>query len=322
VPAAAAPAAPRLSLPAWLPPSRLLGGFYIQRPISSGAAGSVFVAQRAHERHEENAECYALKVPQYNGQNSRTLTEQEFLSLFREEAGALLTLAPHPNLAGFVTFDAVARPKPILVMELVSGASLERILDRRELSMASAFAILDGIAAGLGGMHAQGLGHLDIKPANIIMRPTGATDLVAEAPAAMPVLVDFGLAGRKIRPGCASPHYGAPEIWDPGMYGSNEPTAADVYAFCCLAYELLVGRPLFAAETLPGLIGCHFEHDGNPAGLAALHATRTLAPLAQILAAGFAPNPRSRATIVEIRDALRELQPSLRTTAWPLALPA
>ena len=39
--------APTLQLPAWLAPSRLHGGFYIQRPLSSGAAGSVFVAQRA-----------------------------------------------------------------------------------------------------------------------------------------------------------------------------------------------------------------------------------------------------------------------------------
>ena len=320
-PAIADPA-PRLRLPAWLPPSRLLGGFYIQRSISSGAAGSVFVAQRAHERHDEDAESYALKVPSYNGQNSRTLNEQEFLTLFREEAGALLTLAPHPNLAGFVTFDAAARPKPILVMELVSGASLERILDRRELSTASAFAILDGIASGLGAMHAQGLGHLDLKPANVILRqPRGEGDLVADAQAA-PVLVDFGLAGRKIRPGCASPHYGAPEVWDPGMYGSTEPTAADVYGFACLAFELLAGRPLFSADTLPGLIACHFEHDGNPAGLAALHATRALAPLAQILAAGLAPNPRARPTIVEVRDALRGLQPALRAAEWPLALPA
>jgi eukaryotic-like serine/threonine-protein kinase len=321
-PAAADPA-PRLQLPAWLPPSRLLGGFYVQRPISSGAAGSVFVAQRAHERHDENAESYALKVPQYNGQNSRTLTEQEFLSLFREEAGALLTLAPHPNLAGFVNFDAAARPKPILVMELVAGASLERVLERRELSMPTVFAILDGVASGLGAMHAQGLGHLDLKPANVIMRaPRGEADLVTDAPHVVPVLVDFGLAGRKIRPGCASPHYGAPEVWDPGMYGSTEPTTADVYGFSCLAYELLVGRPLFTADTLPGLIACHFEHDGNPAGLAALQATRALAPLAQIVAAGLAPNPRGRANIVEIRDALRDLQPALRAAEWPLALPA
>ena len=55
---------------------------------------------------------------------------------------------------------------------------------------------------------------------------SAGADLLADAPRPSPVLVDFGLAGRKIRPGCASPHYGAPEIWDPGMYGSNEPTAA------------------------------------------------------------------------------------------------
>jgi serine/threonine protein kinase len=321
------PSAPqaRLRLPAWLPPSRLLGGFYIQRPISSGAAGSVFVAQRAHERHDEKAEAYALKVPSYNGQNSRTLTEQEFLSLFREEAGALLTLAPHPNLAGFVTFDAVARPKPILVMELVTGPSLERVLDKRDLSTDAAFAILDGIAAGLAAMHSQGLGHLDIKPANVIMRQTeGETtgDLASEGLAPMPVLVDFGLAGRKIRPGCASPHYGAPEVWDSGMYGVTEPMAADVYGFCCLAYELCVGRPLFAGDSLPALIACHFEHDGKPEGLEALRSDLKLAPLAQILASGLVPDPRGRATIAQIREALRDLQPRLRKTAWPLAAAA
>jgi len=79
------------------------------------------------------------------------------------------------------------------------------------------------------------------------------------------------------------------------MYGSTEPTAADVYGFCCLAYEMFMGRPLFGADTLPALIACHFEHDGNPVGLAALHATPALAPLAQILAAGLVPKPRAGA---------------------------
>jgi hypothetical protein len=322
-PAPADAQAPRLRLPGWLPPSRLMGGFYIQRPISSGAAGSVFVAQRAHERHEERAEAYALKVPSYNGQNSRTLTEQEFLHLFREEAGALLTLQPHPNLAGFVTFDAAARPKPILVMELVNGPSLERVLDKRDLSISSAFAILDGMAAGLGAMHGQGLGHLDIKPANVIMRVAegaASADLLGDAMAPSPVLVDFGLAGRKIRPGCASPHYGAPEVWDPGMYGPTPPSAADVYGFCCLAYELFMGKPLFAGDSLPALIARHFEHDGNPDGLTGLRDDLTFAPLAQILAAGLVPDPRGRATIDELRDALRDLQPRLTKAAWPLAL--
>src|SRR6185295_8096897 len=123
--------------------------------------------------------------------------------------GALLTLPAHPNLAGFVTFDARARPKPILVMELVRGPTLERLLDKRELSVPAAFGILDGIAAGLAIMHAVGIGHLDVKPGNVILRQTdpgaGSKLINIDALAPAPVLVDFGLAGRKVRPGCASP---------------------------------------------------------------------------------------------------------------------
>src|SRR4029079_18667543 len=143
---------------------------YIVRPIGNGAGGSVFVARRAEERNEQSAESYALKVPSYNGQNAHTLSEEEFLQLFREEAGALLTLPQQENLAGFVTFDARARPKPILVMELVHGPTLERIVEKQELSVPTCFAILQGIASGLGAMHATGCGHFDVKPSNIILR--------------------------------------------------------------------------------------------------------------------------------------------------------
>ena len=96
-------------------------------------------------------------MPSYSGQNAHTLSEEQFLQLFREEAGALLTLPQQQNLAGFVTFDARARPKPILVMELVHGPTVERILEKQELSVPTAFAILQGIASGLGAMHATGV---------------------------------------------------------------------------------------------------------------------------------------------------------------------
>ena len=174
----------RLRLPPWLPPSRVVGGFYILRPIGTGAGGSVFVAKRSEDRQDDAAETYALKVPSFGGQNAHTLTEDEFMQLFREEAGALLTLPQHANLAGFVTFDARARPKPILVMELVRGTNLERVLDKRELSVPVVFGVLDGIAAGLTAMHAGGIGHLDVKPANIILRETqgGSTSRLLDRP--------------------------------------------------------------------------------------------------------------------------------------------
>jgi hypothetical protein len=314
----------RLPLPGWLPPSRVIGGFYVLRAIGSGGGGSVFVARRAEERHDDGAETYALKVPSYGGQNAHTLTEDEFLRLFREEAGALLTLPAHQNLAGFVTFDARARPKPILAMELVQGPTLERVLDKRELSTSLAFAMLDGVAAGLGAMHGAGVGHLDVKPSNVILRmPAGggsSSRLVPiEALRPMPVLVDFGLAGRKIRPGCASPYYGAPEVWDTSPDAGSDPMPADVYAFSCLAYELLTGQTLFLADTLPGLIACHLNHDGNPPGLARLRADAQLAPLAEVLTAGLQPDPRHRASIGEVGQALQEIARSLDVTGWPLA---
>ena len=310
----------RSRLPPWLPPSRIVGGFYILRPIGTGGGGSVFVARRAEDRHDENAETFALKLPSFDGQNAHTLTEEEFLLMFREEAGALLTLPSHPNLAGFVTFDARARPKPILVMEFVRGSTLERIIEKRELSVASAFAILDGVGSGLAAMHASGIGHLDVKPGNIILREIAPGTSAHEGLLPIPVLVDFGLAGRKVRPGCASPFYGAPEVWDAGVYNlSVGPSAVDIYAFCCLAFELLAGRTLFDGDTLPTLISAHLGHDGDPQRLALLRSDRRWAPLADVLSVGLCRDPRRRASIAQLTDALRGLAPRLGSQSWPAA---
>ncbi|MEZ4337101.1 MAG: hypothetical protein R3B82_10770 [Sandaracinaceae bacterium] len=143
------PAPPKESpLPPWLPPSRTLGGFYVLRTLGAGAVGSVFVARRSEEKKDESAPRFALKVPEYSGAAARTLSEEEFLRMFREEAGALLAIPEHPNLAHLVTFDAGARPKPILVMELVEGPTLERVIETGALDVQQTFALLDGIAAG------------------------------------------------------------------------------------------------------------------------------------------------------------------------------
>ncbi len=315
----------RLRLPAWLPPSRVLGGFYVLRPIGVGAGGSVFVARRVEERHDPHAELYAMKVPSYKGTAAHTLSEEEFLIMFREEAGALMTLPQQLNLAGFVTFDARARPKPILVMELVLGPTLERIIDKRDLSVAVSLSILDGVAAGLGAMHAGGIGHLDVKPANIILRlPDMGTasrafrldDLVPS-----PVLVDFGLSGRKLRPGCASPFYGAPEIWETDSHArTSDPMAADVYAFCSLAFEMLTGKTLFAGDTLPALVACHLGHDGNPPGLQILRKDSRTNTAADVLSAGLQPDPKTRASLNDVRAALASLRSELEVLSWPLGV--
>lgn len=304
------------ALPPWMPPSRTLGGFYVLRALGSGAVGSVFVARRVEERANESAPKFALKVPEYGGSAARTLSEDEFLQLFREEAGALLAMPPHENIANLVTFDVGAKPKPILVMELVEGPTLERILETGAMDMHRAVRLLDGIAHGLAVMHEQGLGHLDLKPGNVILRdPDGPGPALESA-----VLVDFGLAGRKLRPGCATSSYGAPEVW--GLLPKGvvpRPMPADVYAFGCLAYEVLTGRTLFAGTTDLAIITAHLQHDGDLPELDALEAfDGRLAPLVAAIRGALRQDPRTRATTQDLRAALAEAAPVLHTVRWPI----
>lgn len=296
------------ALPSWLAARRTLGGFHVVRSLSAGAVGSVFVVTRVEDKGEHDAEKFALKVPEYSASAARSLSEAEFLKMFREEAGALIALPQHPNLARFVTFDAGSKPKPILVMELVEGTTLEHMLESRRLDAMRAFKALDDILHGLTVMHAVGIGHLDLKPANVVLRRG------EEA-----VLVDFGLAGRHIRPGCATGPYGAPEVWGFDGVQALSPAAADVYAFGCVAYETLTGKVLFGAETEMAQIALHVAHDGFPPGLRALSKSGGLAPLAEVLFSTLRRNPRERPSAAAVRKELARIAPPLARAAWPLA---
>ncbi len=303
-------------LPPWLPPSRMLGGFYVLRALGSGAVGSVFVARRAEEKALDTATLFALKVPEYGGAAARTLAEEEFFQMFREEAGALLAVPAHENLARLVTFDAGARPKPILVMELVEGPTLERLIETRGLDMERATDAAFGIAGGLEAMHRVGVGHLDLKPSNVILRDPDGPGPIAETP----VLVDFGLAGRKVRPGCATANYGAPEVWGLTPKGYRpDPSAVDVYAFGCLVYELFVGVELFDAESDLAIVTLHLQHDADLPALDALAADDALAPLAALLRSTLRQDPRKRISIAEAARGLRQLAPGLLERPWPLS---
>lgn len=318
--AAPQPSASVLLAP-WLPPDRILGGFYILRTIDRGAVGSVFVACRVEERHSERPELFALKVPEYGGDAAHTLSEAEFMHLFREEAQALMSLPAHPNLARFITFDAGARPKPILVMELVEGPTLERLLDREEMSVAEMLAVLDGVAAGLAAMHRAGIAHLDVKPSNIILRARAGDEPTAETPGnvpALPVLVDFGLAGRRIRPGCATVYYGAPEVWSPPSGFELPPMPADVYAFVCMAFEMLTGELLFDGDTAVAIVATHLDHSGVPPRLAQYLRIPHLQPLMELFARALHPDPLRRASIDVVRRGLASIAPSLARSSWPL----
>jgi hypothetical protein len=301
-------------LPAWVPPSRIIGGFYLVRSIGMGAVGSVFVARRVEERHDRGAPSFALKVPDYSAAAARTLSEDEFLKLFREEAGALLALPEHPNIARFVTFDAGAIPKPILVMELVEGPSLERMLEMEALSLSRARELLLGVGAGLDAMHQVGVAHLDLKPSNIIVRDADAITGVGQPP--RPVLVDFGLAGKHLRPGCGTANYGAPEIWQADE--ARRAIPADVYAFGCLVFEAYTGKTLFDARAEDTMIAQHLEHDGDPEPVRALLAAEETQALGSLVMRCIRRDPAARITMRQARQILANLSIGRENPRWPV----
>lgn len=298
-------------LPAWLPARRTIGGFYVVRSLGVGGTASVFVVNRVEDRHETGAERFALKVPDYNATAARSVSEDEFFKLFREEASALIMLPNHVNLARFVTFDLAARPLPILVMELVEGVTLDRVIESKAFDTKKCLKALDDVLAGLEAMHTAGLGHLDIKPSNVLLRK-----------GEQGVLVDFGLSGRKIRTGCGTGPYGAPEVWGvvPGDHPFPTPMASDIYSFGCLAFELLTGQVLFDAPNEVTQITMHVSHDGMPAPIRSLVAQPEVGPLAEVLVTTLRRDPRLRPTAEELRRDIRSVASMVEDAEWPVVL--
>jgi serine/threonine-protein kinase len=136
---------------------------------------------------------------------------------------------------------------PYYTMPLVEERSLRsRLNESGALPMAEAIGILGDVAKALAYAHGRGIVHRDIKPDNVLV--CGAAALVTDFGIAK-ALADathpsVGGGGALTREGMAmgTPAYMAPEqaAADPSM-----DHRADTYAFGCLAYELLTGRPPF-----------------------------------------------------------------------------
>jgi serine/threonine protein kinase len=298
---------PERKMPAWVPESGVLGGFRLVRPMASGGLGSLFLAHRLEDDGDPLAPQVVLKVPHDAAALQAHVPEEELLSQFRAEASALAAIPLHPNLARILAFDVAAKPKPFLVMELVEGRTMEKDLEEKTMTMGRALDVLDGVLGGLDAMHSIGVGHLDVKPDNVILRrETGAA-----------TLVDFGLSGRTVRKKCGNPIYAAPEVWN----DDREPEsafAADAYSFACLAFETLTGMILFDSDDLFAIIRQHLNHDGLPPGIAELRARPELRKLAEILSRALRANPAHRTRIRMLRTELSRLAPQLRDLQWPL----
>jgi hypothetical protein len=96
------------------------------------------------------------------------------------------------------------------------------------------------------------------------------------------------------------------------------PAAADVYAFGCLAFEVLTGRLLFETASVAELQSAHLSHDGSTPAINELARHGKLGQLAQTIAQTIRRDPRKRPPISAVRTDLADLAPLIKNIIWPL----
>lgn len=263
-----------LNMPASLPRgSRMADRFTIESLVHEGTQTAVYHAHDAVGDVD-----VALKL--YSATSSVERIAQEIAILERVRCDKVVALLAHGRLPNGM---------PYLALQWIPGEDLAARLLRQPLSPAESLTVLHHTALALAELHSRDVVHLDIKPANILLRD-GAIDSV--------VLADLGIA----RVAKASDRPAAP--LDSLLLGTVNFIAperargdgcitpsADIFSLGCVLFECLTGKPPFAAETPNGVLA-RLLFDDPPTPRA--QNTPLPSPVVTLLHAMLAKDPRQR----------------------------
>jgi serine/threonine-protein kinase len=185
-------------------------------------------------------------------------TDADRLARFEREAKLLASLN-HPNIASVYGFEAFAEWR-FLVMELVDGETLAERLARGPLAVDEALSLALQMAEAIEAAHEKDVIHRDLKPANIKVTPDGkikvldfglAKALQADAnevSAANSPTLSLAATAHGLILGTAA--YMSPEQ----ARGQAVDRRTDVWAFGCVLYEMLTGRPAFRGDMVSDIL--------------------------------------------------------------------
>lgn len=161
---------------------------------------------------------------------------------FRAEAEAVAAL-DHPNILP-IHETGEYEGRPFYSMKFAGGGSLRERLTAFRYRPRDAAQFVATVARAIHHAHQRGILHRDLKPGNILI----------DGPEHTPYVTDFGLAkwlGRDraltvFPTALGTPQYMAPE--QAAGASVELTTAADTYSLGVILYEMLAGRPPFAAD--------------------------------------------------------------------------
>jgi eukaryotic-like serine/threonine-protein kinase len=281
------------------------GRYEIVAELGRGAMGVVYKA-----RDPQIDRMVAVKTVSLWGQEPEE--EKEFRLRFQNEAQAAGRLH-HPGIVS--VFDVGEDPEnrdPYIVLEYVSGESLNRILSReKKLPLADALQLAQEIAEALHYAHGQGVVHRDIKPANILVTESGHAK-IADFGIAKLNLAHFTLPGRVL----GTPAYMAPEQ----LSGETCDGRSDLFSLGVILYVMCTGLSPFQGSSATTV--CFKVANREPVAASALD--MNLPPqLDGVISSAIAKDPNQRyQTGQEFAEDLRILQQSYPPGATTTSLPA
>ncbi|MGE5527324.1 MAG: serine/threonine-protein kinase [Methanosarcina sp.] len=238
-----------------------------RRPSSEPAAGDVFAGYRVESRLGRGGMgiLYLAVEPGLERRVALKLIAPEaaadpvFARRFAEESRIAASIE-HPNVVPIYAAgeeDGV----PFIAMRYVAGSDLGRKLAREgRLEPPAAAALIAQVGNGLDAIHAAGLVHRDVKPANVLLsgEPGSEHGYITDFGVARNLATESGLTqtGRFV----GTLDYVAPEQ----ISGAPVDARVDVYALGCLLFKLLTGEVPFPRDGEAARLYAHL-HDPPPA---------------------------------------------------------
>jgi serine/threonine protein kinase len=226
-----------------------IGPYQIVAQIGAGVIGTVYQVKEIGEFTQK----IAVKLI------NRALDDDMILGRFQTEVHVQTALGRHPNITTFLDAGRTADGRSYLVMECVTGLSIDKYCDSRQLDIPSRLKLFGQVCEAVHFAHQNAVIHCDLKPSNILLTPDG-----------VPRLTDFGITrlidaerdrddDPEIDATGTSKHAVelplAPEYTSPEQVkGEPVTTASDVYALGIILYWLLTGRSPYRLNT-----NCRFE---------------------------------------------------------------
>ena len=222
-----------------------IGGYAVTGRVGEGGMGAVYLAEDAGGRR------VALKVLL-----TQMAENEEYRRRFERESRYASSLN-HPNIVRVHEFGEV-NGMAYMVMDYVPGRDLTAEIAEGRLTPERTIAVLEQVASALDAVHATGLFHRDVKPANVLVEQDEVTgDLRCR-------LTDFGLSKQPSQD--SSPLTSAGFFVGTCQYVAPEQILAkeldhrvDVYSLGCLLYECLAGEPPFSRPREEQVLYAHIQ---------------------------------------------------------------